>query len=380
MQDSSLELTQKQQGKLDRLTNATFGFDKRTVEQIRDGYFSAVYFAKTAQIAKAYHPNTQVTMQFFQKSHAILCGIDEAIALIHTCADEPETLEIHALHDGDAIAPFEVVLTITGEYHKFGKLEGMIDGILARRTSVATNVRRVCEAAGDKPIIFMGDRDDHFAQQTGDGYAAFIGGSTAQATPAMTKWWGGQAMGTMPHAMIQLFGGDLLAACRAYREQFPDDNLVALVDYHNDVIGDALTVANEFGKDLYGVRVDTSGQMVDTYFTLHPEHMGQVDPRGVNVTLTKALRDALDEAGHDDVKIIVSGGFTVDKITNFERQNAPVDAYGVGSSLIKVNIGFTGDCILLNGKPEAKVGRRYLPNPRLQKVSFVSDTSKSDKF
>ncbi len=366
------EFLQKQQGKLERLTNTTFQFEQRFGIGIQAGRYSAVYFDKTAQIAQAYRPNTQVTMQFFQRQQAVLCGVDEAIALVHTFAHKPQTLEIKALHDGDSIEPFEPVLSITGEYQKFGFLEGMIDGILARRTSVATNVTKAVAAANGKPVIFMGDRDDHFGQQAGDGYAAFIGGSTAQATPAMTEWWGGQAMGTMPHALIQLFGGDLLAACHAYRAQFPHEKLVALVDYHNDVIGDALKVAAEFGEQLSGVRVDTSGQMVDAYFSQHPEagHMGQVDPRGVNVTLIKALRHALDQAGHSKVQIIASGGFTADKIKDFEQQNAPVDAYGVGSSLIKVTLGFTGDCVLLDGKPQAKVGRHYTPSARLQPVTY----------
>ena len=77
--------------------------------------------------------------------------------------------------------------------------------------------------------------------------------------------------------------------------------LVALVDYHNDVIGDALTVANEFGKDLY-VQVDTQGKW--SIFHPSPRAWDRLI-RSVNVTLTKALRDALDEAGHADVKIIV---------------------------------------------------------------------------
>ncbi len=79
------------------------------------------------------------------------------IALLHTFADEPEKLEIYSLKDGDKISPFETVLTITGPYQNFGYLEGIIDGILARRTSVATNVYNVVKAAAlsgvQKPVI-----------------------------------------------------------------------------------------------------------------------------------------------------------------------------------------------------------------------------------
>src|SRR5699024_365454 len=97
--------------------------------------------------------------------------------------------------------------------------------ILSRRTSVATNVYNVVKAASisgkQKPIIFMGDRDDHYTQQAGDGYAAFIGGSTAQATHAMNEWLGKQGMGTMPHALSQMVRGDVVAATRAYQETYP---------------------------------------------------------------------------------------------------------------------------------------------------------------
>lgn len=356
----------KRQGSIERLTNKTFKFDQR----VGEGWFSAVYFLKTAKIAAEHLPNHRVTMQFFQKQNAVLCGIDEAVALLHCFAREPESLTIHALHDGDKISAYETVLTVEGEYDKFGHLEGVIDGILARRTSVATNVYNIVQAAAHKHIIFMGDRDDHFSQQAGDGYSAFIGGSSAQATYAMNEWWGEQGMGTMPHALIQLFGGDLVAACHAYRQQFPDDHLVALVDYHNNVIADSLAVAKAFGKDLYGVRVDTSQHMIDQYFLDNPQELGKFDPRGVNKRLIHVLRQALDDNGFTHVKIIVSGGFDVAKIRDFEADNTPVDAYGVGSSLIKVNTGFTGDCVKLNGKKQSKAGRVHQPSSRLERVNY----------
>ncbi|WP_077614731.1 nicotinate phosphoribosyltransferase [Caenibacillus caldisaponilyticus] len=362
------EIELKLQGKIKRLTNKTFKFDER----VGEGWFSAVYFLKACEIARKYKPDNIVTMQFFQKHHAVLCGTDEAIALVKTFAKDPDSLEIYSLRDGDKISPYETVMTITGPYQNFGFLEGLIDGILARRTSVATNVYNVVKAARasgiQKPIIFMGDRDDHFTQQAGDGYAAYIGGSTAQATHAMNEWWGKEGMGTMPHALIQLFEGDVVAAARAYHESYPEDDLIALVDYNNDAVGDSLRLARAFGDKLKGVRIDTSNNMVDRYFFDHEDELGTFDPRGVNPELIFAVRRALDSEGYHHVKIVASGGFTMEKIREFEERKVPVDMYGVGSSLLKINIGFTGDNVLLNGKPEAKKGRRYRPNPRLEKV------------
>ena len=362
------EIEQKLAGKISRLTNKTFKFDER----VGEGWFSAVYFLKTKEIVEKKLTDNTVTMQFFQRGNSVLCGTDEVIALIQTFATNPEELEIHSLKDGDKIEPFESVLTITGPYQNFGFLEGIIDGILARRTSVATNVYNVVKAARvsgvQKPVIFMGDRDDHFTQQAGDGYAAFIGGSTAQATHAMNEWWGKEGIGTMPHALIQMFKGDILAASRAYHEIFPEDELMALVDYNNDVITDSLKVAHEFGEKLTAVRLDTSGTMVDKYFLRNYDLMGTFDPRGVNPELIFALREALDSEGFEHVKIVASGGFNQKKITAFEKRGVPVDMYGIGRDLLQVNIGFTGDNVLLNGKPEAKQGRVYRPNDRLERV------------
>ena len=81
------------------------------------------------------------------------------------------------------------------------------------------------------------------------------------------------------------------------------------------------------------------------------------------------MRTALDAAGAPDVKIVVSGGFTIDKIHAFESQGVPVDAYGVGSSLIRGSNDFTADIVLTDGKPSAKAGRHFRQSDRLTLVA-----------
>jgi nicotinate phosphoribosyltransferase len=97
--------------------------------------------------------------------------------------------------------------------------------------------------------------------------------------------------------------------------------------------------------------------------------MGTFKPSGVNPQLVQNVRRALDADGYQHVKIVVSGGFTVEKIRQFEEQNIPVDVYGVGSSLFQGRFDFTADVVMLDGKPCAKVGRSYRPNPRLERVT-----------
>ena len=120
-------------------------------------------------------------------------------------------------------------------------------------------------------------------------------------------------------------------------------------------------------EKLYGVRLDTSGTLVDRSVA---DQMGDFDPRGVNPRLVYNVREALDAEGFTDVKIIVSGGFTVEKIRAFENQGVPVDIYGVGSSLFRDGgkYDFTADVVMMNGKACAKVGRWHRPNDRLELV------------
>ena len=96
--------------------------------------------------------------------------------------------------------------------------------------------------------------------------------------------------------------------------------------------------------------------------------MGDFDPRGVNERLVRKVRDALDEAGFERVKIVVSGGFDAERISEFEARGVPVDSYGVGSALIRGENDFTADVVLTDGLPSAKVGRWYRPNPRVEPV------------
>jgi nicotinate phosphoribosyltransferase len=298
--------------------------------------------------------------------------MDEAIAILKLCADDFDSLEVHALYDGDRIEPYEPVMHIEGDYTSFARLETPVLGTLGRRTLITTNVVRVLEAANGKPIIFMPARHDHHRIQTGDGYAAFVAGQIVGAeigvtTDEQASWWGGRAIGTVPHSLIASYGGDTVLAARKFIEwAAPDLNVTVLVDFDNDSVRTALEVADALGDRLWGVRLDTSEALVDRSLF---DEMGDFKPTGVNERLVWKVRDALDAAGHERVRIVVSGGFTAEKISSFERRGVPVDAYGVGSSLIRGSNDFTGDIVLTDGKPSAKVGRHYRASSRLELVT-----------
>jgi nicotinate phosphoribosyltransferase len=336
------------------------------VEKMREGYYTDVYFnqARETLLADGRHP--RVVMQVFQKKTAVLGGMDEAIAILKLCADDWDELTVHALYDGDEIEPWETVMTIEGDYTRFAHLETVYLGVLARRTLVSTNVRRVVQAAHGKPILFFPARHDHHRVQTGDGYAAHVAGAIGVSTDAQASWWGGRGVGTVPHGLIAAYGGNTALAATKFAEWAPPDvNVVVLVDFENDSVGTSLEVARALGDRLWGVRLDTSRTLVDR--ALWGE-MGDFDPRGVNERLVRKVRDALDENGFERVRIVVSGGFDTERIREFEERSVPVDSYGVGSSLIRGDNDFTADVVLTDGLPSGKVGRAYRSNERLELV------------
>ena len=357
----------------ERLPPETF---RLPVERIRDGYYSDAYFNYTKQLLEHEGRDPRVTMQAFQRKESNLGGIDEAIAVLKQCSGrrtedggwEPgwDELDVRALREGDAISPWESVLTIEGPYALFAHLETVYLGTLARRTRIMRNVHEVVDAANGKPILFFPARHDHWLVQTGDGWAAHVAGAIGVSTDAQASWWGGRGVGTVPHGLIAAFHGDTVAAARAWADRYADEmNVTVLVDFENDSVRTALEVADALGDRLWGVRLDTSELMVDRALW---HEMGAFKPTGVNPVLVEKVREALDAAGHKGVHIVVSGGFDAEKIRHFESVGAPVDAYGVGSSLVQGSNDFTADVVRVEGRDCAKAGRRFKPNPRLERV------------
>src|SRR4051794_18928918 len=360
-------------GERERLAPDVF---RLPVKRIREGYYSDAYFNYAKELLEDEGRRPRVVMQVFQRKDSILGGIDEAIAILKQCSGEQdpdgewmpgwEHLDVHALYEGDRISPWETVMTIEGDYPLFAHLETVYLGCLARRTLIMRNVREVVDAAGGKPILYFPARHDHWLVQTGDGWAAHVSGAIGVSTNAQASWWGGRGVGTVPHALIAAYGGDTVAAARAFAERYGDEmNVTVLVDFENDSVRTALEVADALGDRLWGVRLDTSERLVDRSLWTD---MGDFRPTGVNIQLVRRVREALDSAGHERVKVVVSGGFDANRIREFEALEAPVDSYGVGSSLLRGSNDFTADVVLVDGREGAKVGRRWRPNPRLERV------------
>ena len=372
---------------LGRFPATLFQFDPR----MRDGWLTDRYLVRTIGTLEHAGRDPVVTMQFFPKVEGVVAGLYECVRMLQTQLWRGyghEDLTVWTLLEGERVSPWEVPFRIEGAYRAFAHLETPLDGVLSRRSLVATNVARAVEAAGGTPVVYFGPRHDDWRIQTPDGYAARVGGGREVSSDAGGAWWGAEGVGTMPHAMIAAFDGDVVRATLAFaryvRDREPDVPVVSLVDYDNDCVADSLAVARamraEFGDGvLEAVRLDTSSKLIDRTLYGDPDLWGREDLRGVNPHLVRKVREALDREGFEYVGIFVSGGLTPAKIRRFEAAGLPIAGYGVGSSLLGhgdasegviSSCDFTADVVEVGGEPEGKVGRWLWENPRLIRLDW----------
>lgn len=345
-----------------------FNFDSK----IKSGYYSAVYFAKTTKIVKKYINHKQnCTMQFtfFGDEPVKVCGIEESVQLLETMLSQKDfkKIKIFGVNDGDIVKPRTSVLLIQGPYYLFGIYENVIDGILARRSSVCNNCYKLLQIVDANKVLFMADRTDDYSIQKYDGYSAYIGGIRNFVTPASVEYLKNfkdvNVSGTIPHALIQQFNGNLASALNAYAKTFKNDKLVALIDYHNDVENEIINLSKSGVKKIDFIRIDTSKNIVD--FSLQRRFKNwKLNKKmyGVNPYLVNIARKTLDKCGYKNTKIIVSSGLNVDSIKKFIKAKSPIDSYGVGSSLIIKNVHFSADLVMNGNKPESKYGRKLFTN------------------
>ena len=342
------------------------------------GCYADKYFYRTKQILESDNYNPIVTMQVFPRVTGILCGMKEVLNLL-----KPLNLKIKAITEGSLFKENETVMLITGEFQKFVHFETVYLGILSRMSSIASNMYEIIKAANGKDVIMMSARFERPEMQSYDGYAAYIGGCKKFSTMMNIANFlmleeKLRPVGTIPHALIAAYGGDTVKATLAFDSFIKEDiPRIALVDFENDCVRTALKVAKTFKEKerrLYGVRLDTSKGMIDRWISdeiftnVRVLNEFRDSLMGVCPILVREVRDNLDKEGFKDIKIIVSGGFTAEKIKEFVEDEVPFDGVGVGSSLYKKRIDFTADIVLLNGKPCSKEGRYYNPNNRLKPV------------
>ena len=326
---------------------------------VLSGETADVYFERARAILAAERLDPVVTMEVFSRGEGILCGAEEAIAYLREIFAEANGAAepiVESLHDGDPFGSKEVVMRIQARYSAFGLYETAILGILASGSGWATAARRIVDAAAPIPVIGFGARHVHPSVADQLDYASVVGGCVGASTPAGARLAGLAPTGTMPHALILIFGDTLRAAEAFDRHIDSDVPRIVLVDTFKDEAEESLRVAEALGERLWGVRLDT------------PSERGRVTP-----DLVKEVRARLDQAGHPAVKIVVSGGLDAERIAVFKEAGAPVDSFAVGSAISKASpIDFTGDLKEIDGRPVAKRGRipGRTENARLERIDL----------
>ncbi|HEV8458045.1 MAG TPA: nicotinate phosphoribosyltransferase [Methylomirabilota bacterium] len=309
--------------------------------EIKAGEVSDVYFERTVQILKAKGLTKRVKAEIRLKSFpqsdwtfGVLAGIEEAAALL-----EGLPVDVTAMDEGTLFGPHEPVLVIEGVYTEWAQYETALLGFLCQASGIATKAARCKRAAGDRQVISFGARRMHPALAPMIERNAFVGGCDGVAVTKSAELIDADPTGTIPHALVLLFG-DTVEALKAFHEVVdPKVRRVALIDTLQDAKFEAIRVAQALGKDLYAVRLDTPSSRRGDFYQILSE-----------------VRWELDIRGFEHVKILASGGIDEYEIL---KLNPFVDGYGVGTSIANAPVlSFALDIMEIEGRPMAKRGKR----------------------
>jgi nicotinate phosphoribosyltransferase len=283
-------------------------------EDILSGLVTDVYFTRTVKVLKAKNLRKKVRMEFHVHKlprgydWAVFAGLEEALYLL-----KGKPVTVYALPEGTLFKAGEPLMIIEGYYDDFAVYETALLGILRHYSSIATKAARIKKLAGNKAVLFFGLRALHPAIAPMADRAAYIGGVDAVSGVASSKYLGLKPQGTMPHALIIVFGNQV-EAWKAFNEVVePDVPRVMLVDTFYDERVEALMAAEALKDKLYGVRLDTPSSR-----------------RGDMRAIAEEVRWTLDIHGYKHVKIVISGGIDEKEVVKL-RDIA--DAFGVGTSI-----------------------------------------------
>ncbi len=333
----------------------------------------------------------------FCRQRGLLCGVTDVLGLLNGRCEGP--LTVRSKLDGQWFEPNEIVMTLEGPFGELVTLETEYLGMLSL-TGAATQMAAIVEAAGDVPVIDMAAR--HYPPELIEpiAVAAAVGGAAGTSTPrghlgVVERFGVGEnriqiadgdprefrLYGSIPHALNAVYNGNSIESAAAYHERCPDVPLTVLLDFEGrerEVCAEAVA---RFGSSLHAVRLDTSGDRVHQGGHEKPNRAlemrilsSQVRDRaaaqqaldqygfgpGVTIEAAYGIRDLLDSLGAKSVKLILSSGFTLEKVRAFRAATAPMDAIGTGS-WVQFSM-FTSDIIEVydndQWQPRCKAGRR----------------------
>ena len=322
-------------------------FHHATDEEIKRGLTTDIYFSRTKQIIEAkkldrLNALAEVTSGKLPGGWpwGVLCGIEEIAHLF-----EGVPVDVYAMPEGSIFYPAdyrgvrEPVMFIDGPYGDYCLLETPMLGLICQASGAASRAARIKRVAGEKAVVAFGIRRMHPALSPMLDRAAYIGGFDGVSSLKGAEIIGEKPMGTMPHALMIMFG-DQVKAWRAFDEIIsPDVPRVALVDTYYDEKIESIMAAEALKDRLYGVRLDTPGSR-----------------KGNFVEIIREVRWELDVRGYKNVKIFVSGGLDEEKVKVLGEAGA--EAFGVGTAVSNApTVNFAMDIIGLEGRLVAKRGK-----------------------
>jgi nicotinate phosphoribosyltransferase len=223
---------------------------------------------------------------------------------------------IFAPKEGETVFGNEPIVRVEGDIIETQLIEALLLNMINFQSLIATKASRIRQAAGSRILIDFGLRRAQGLSAIHASKAAIIGGLNSTSNVYSSFAFGTFSAGTLAHSWIQSYP-DELTAFRKYAESFPE-HCILLVDTYNTLnsgIPNAITVAKEMeqnGQHLYGIRLDSG----DLAF------------------LSKKARKILDDADLNYVKILASNQLNENLIKSLIEQGAPIDGFGVGTSLI----------------------------------------------
>jgi nicotinate phosphoribosyltransferase len=359
--------------------------------------FTDKYFLKTREIVGRYG-DIDATYAVFMRRPVVFTPRLAVDWLQEMAAARGTSFAIDLFYEeGDWVGAGEPLMYITGPLEHLVDLETVFLQKLGPPCVAAFNAFLMCTDLPYVAFIAMDARHCAGAEMADMmAYAASVGSAKAQretgakgfvgnANDATAHYFGNErGLGTMPHALIG-YAGSTLRAAQMFHETFPNDNLYVLVDFFGREVTDSLEVCRAFPElarqGRLGIRLDTHGgrfiEGLDTaasYAILEAHardairtYRTETELRwlvgtGVTAAAIYHLREQLDEAGFDQVKIIASSGFSPKKCKLMASVRAPIDLIGTGSYLPELwsETYATADVIAYGGEPRVKVGREFL--------------------
>lgn len=223
------------------------------------------------------------------------------------------TGDVYAIPEGTPVFPHEPIVEIVAPIGQAQILETLVLNQIGLQTILASKAARIVHAAQGRAVVDFGSRRAQGFDAALKGARAFyIAGVASTSNLAAGLKWNIPVAGTMAHSFIQAFPNEI-AAFRAFVTTFPET--ILLVDTYDTLDGVRRVV--ELAKEL------------DTACRLRGVRLDSGDIGALAV----ASRAILDEAGLHKLQIFASGGLDEHKIAQLLGQGAPIDAFGVGTSM-----------------------------------------------